>query len=166
MTEHWRPAYVGIGSNLDDPEKRVAEAFESLAGIPRTRLFARSGVYRSAPVGGVEQPDFINAAASLLTLLEPMRFLEELQDIEHRHGRRRDGARWGPRRLDLDLLVYSGRRSDEAGLMLPHPRIAERNFVLLPLREIAPDLVIPGLGRVAGIPVNHEVPRIERLAQS
>ena len=126
-------------------------------------MVAASSLYRSMPFGGIEQPDFVNAVAALLTTRPPGDLLAELQEIERRQGRERDGTRWGPRVLDLDLLVYSGVSVDEPGLTVPHPGIAERNFVLLPLGEIAPDLVIPGLGRVADLPVDKDEPRISRI---
>ena len=132
--------------------------------MPRTRLVHVSSLYRSAPFGGIEQPDFVNAVASVLTQLGPLELLAQLQDIENRQGRERDETRWGPRVLDLDLLVYSGQTISEPGLSVPHPGIGERNFVLLPLEEIAPDLLIPGLGRVAGIPVTMVEPGISRIA--
>lgn len=160
----WRPAYIGLGSNLDGPGKQVETCFELLGGIRDTRLIARSSLYRSAPFGGVEQPDFVNAAAALLTRLAARELLTELQAIERNRGRERDDVRWGPRVLDLDLLVYSWEVIAEPDLSVPHPGIAERNFVLLPLRELAPDLAIPGLGRVSNIAVNEQEPRIERIA--
>ena len=161
---HWYPAYVGLGSNLQMPTRQVETALELLGDIPRTRLVTVSSLYRSAPFGGIEQPDFVNAAAALLTQLAPHDLLAELQDIEARQGRERDDKRWGPRVLDLDLLVHATAVIDEPGITLPHPGIAERNFVLLPLLEIAPELVIPGLGRVAAIPVNWDEPSISRNA--
>ncbi len=159
----WRPAYIGLGSNLDGPVRQLDTAFELLAELPETRLVARSGLYRSAPLGGVEQPDFVNAVAVLLTQLAPPELLAGLKDIERSRGREQGGVRWGPRVLDLDLLVYSGLCIDSPELVVPHPGIAERNFVLLPLCEVAPDLVIPGVGRAASIAVNEREPRIERL---
>lgn len=162
-TEHWYPAYIGIGSNLDTPERQVREALALLDRIPGTRLLASSSLYRSAPFGGVEQPDFVNAVAAVLTTLAPAALLAALQDLERQRGRQRDVVRWGPRMIDLDLLVYAGRTIDEPGLTVPHPGIAERNFVLLPLGEIAPELVIPGLGRVAGLPVDRHQPGISRI---
>jgi len=164
MSKHWYPAYVGIGSNLKGPGKQVQAAVGHLADIPDTRLFAVSSLYRSAPFGGVEQPDFVNAVAGMLTNLKPGEFLAALQDIENRLGREREEARWGPRVIDLDLLVHSGSTIDEPGITVPHPGIGERNFVLLPLGEIAPELVIPGLGRVASLPVNKAEPSISRIA--
>jgi len=161
---HWRPAYVGLGSNLQGPSGQLDCAFELLAAIPETRLIARSSLYRSAPFGGIEQPDFVNAAAALLTRLPARQLLGELQTIESRRGRERDSVRWGPRVLDLDLLVYASEEIDDADLTVPHPGIAERNFVLLPLREVAPGLVIMGLGRIDTIPVNLDEPKISRIA--
>ena len=160
---HWRPAYVGIGSNLQSPAGQVESALELLSSIPETRVVRCSSLYRSAPFGGIEQPDFVNAAAALLTRLSARKLLHELQHIEARRGRQRDEVRWGPRVLDLDLLVYAVETIDEPGLSVPHPGIAERNFVLLPLKEIAPGLVVPGLGPVARLPVNLDEPRIERI---
>ncbi len=136
----WYPAYVAVGSNLDDPIAKVTAAFETLAGLPDTRLAARSGLYRSRPFGPVEQPDFINAVAGLLTRLDPHRLLASLLEIERVFGRRRDHQKWGPRELDLDLLLHGGLRIDDKDLSLPHPGMHERNFVLYPLAEIAPSL--------------------------
>ncbi|MDH3576868.1 MAG: 2-amino-4-hydroxy-6-hydroxymethyldihydropteridine diphosphokinase [Gammaproteobacteria bacterium] len=161
---HWRPAYVGLGSNLQGPAGQLDSAFDLLAAIPRTCLIRRSSLYRSAPFGGVEQPDFVNAAASLLTQLTARQLLGELQRIEIQRGRERGDVRWGPRVLDLDLLVYGRDEIEEPGLIVPHPGIAERNFVLLPLREIAPGLMIPGLGQLATISVNMDEPKISRIA--
>lgn len=161
---HWFPAYVGIGSNLQGPVRQVGDALDLLDEIPETRLVATSSLYRSAAFGGVEQPEFVNAVAALLTTLSPNELLGQLQAIENRQGRERGETRWGPRVLDLDLLVYSREDIAEPHLAVPHPGIVERNFVLLPLVEIAPDLVIPGLGRAANIPVNSDEPRISRIA--
>ena len=144
---YWRPAYIGLGSDLQMPARQIEEAFELLAEIEGSRLVRRSSLYRSTPFGGIEQPDFVNAAAAVLTTLEPSEFFAELQAIEKRQGRERDCARWGPRVLDLDLLVYGGQIIEQPGITVPHPGIAERHFVLLPRGEIAPDLGIPGLGR-------------------
>jgi len=155
-------AYVALGSNLDDPQRQVENAFDLLAGLPDTQLITRSSLYRSAPFGPVEQPEFVNAAAELLTSLGARELLEHLQAIETSQGRVRK-KRWGPRTLDLDLLVYGAQVIDEPRLTVPHPGIGERNFVLLPLREIAPELVIPGLGHVADIPVDENEPRITRI---
>ena len=125
-------------------------------------MTARSSLYRSAPFGPVDQPDFVNAVAQLRTELDVTQLFRQLQSIEKQRGRRR-GERWGPRIIDLDLLVFDDEVLDSPALTVPHPGIAERNFVLLPLQEIAPDLIIPGLGRVADIAVNRDEPRISRV---
>ena len=144
----WIPAYVALGSNLDDPHAQVLRAFEALAAVRGSRLVARSSLYRSPPLGPVAQPDFLNAVAGILTTLPAREFLAELKSIEERLGRARPVQRWGPRRIDLDLLVHGTARVDEPGLTVPHPGIAERQFVLEPLAEIAPELEVPGVGRV------------------
>ncbi|MEL7186392.1 MAG: 2-amino-4-hydroxy-6-hydroxymethyldihydropteridine diphosphokinase [Pseudomonadota bacterium] len=160
---HWFPAYVGVGSNLDSPAKQVEAAFGRLDDIRDTRLFARSALYRSAPYGGVEQPDFINAVAGILTCLSPEDLLDEMQAVQRQCGRDSDEVRWGPRIIDLDLLAYSSVVFESDTLTIPHPGIAERNFVLLPFAEIAPDLIIPGLGHLASIEVNRQEPAISRI---
>lgn len=159
----WRPAFIGLGSNLNGPAGQVEAAFGLLGELPDSRLVARSSLYRTAPFGGTEQPDFVNAVAALETQLDARALLEQLQHIEHRRGRERDGERWGARIIDLDLLVYDDEVIDEPDLIVPHPGIAERNFVLLPLREIAPELEIPGLGRLDNIAVNEKEPWISRI---
>ena len=162
----WRPAYVGIGSNLDSPQDQLERAIASLAEIESTILVRTSPYYRSAPLDGTEQPDYINAVSALLTLLDAGRLLESLQEIERAHGRMRDAEKWAPRTLDLDLLVYSSASIDGKDLKVPHPGISERNFVLLPLLDIAPHLFIPGRGSVAGLAAAADTsnPRIEKLA--
>ena len=159
----WHPAYIGLGSNLDGPVGQIESALDRLSQVADTRLVASSHLYRSAPFGGIEQPDFVNAAATILTQLSPRDLLAELKEIEHIAGRDAGGQRWGPRVIDLDLLVYGATVVDDEDLKVPHPGIAERNFVLLPLRELAPELTIPGLGRVNRISVNEQEPRIERV---
>jgi 2-amino-4-hydroxy-6-hydroxymethyldihydropteridine diphosphokinase len=142
--------FIGIGANLGDPAAQVLEACARLArDISDTRLLARSRLYRNPPMGPQDQPDYVNAVARVVTWLEPPALLTELQRIETEMGRCRDGGRWGPRLLDLDILLYGAVRIDEPGLRIPHPGIAERDFVLFPLREIAPDLEIPDLGIVS-----------------
>jgi 2-amino-4-hydroxy-6-hydroxymethyldihydropteridine diphosphokinase len=147
--DRWLPAYVGLGSNLDDPVAQVRRALAALAGLPQTRLVARSSLYRSPPMGPAEQPDYVNAVAALLTALPAAELLAALQDIENAQGRRRDGPRWGPRTLDLDLLLFGEVAMASDTLTLPHPGLAERPFVLLPLLEVAPELRVPGGPRVA-----------------
>ncbi|WP_049622983.1 2-amino-4-hydroxy-6-hydroxymethyldihydropteridine diphosphokinase [Frateuria defendens] len=144
-------AYVALGSNLGDPRRQLGDAFEALARLPQSRLLARSRLYRTPPWGVQEQPPFLNAAAKLETALAPHDLLDALLAIERAAGRVRDGERWGPRTLDLDLLHMDGVALHDGRLTLPHPRIAERAFVLLPLNDLAPELVLPGQGRVADL---------------
>ncbi|HYD58112.1 MAG TPA: 2-amino-4-hydroxy-6-hydroxymethyldihydropteridine diphosphokinase [Burkholderiales bacterium] len=135
-------AYVALGSNLQDPVRQVESALEELDRLPETRLVKRSSLYRTAPVGYAEQPDFVNAVAQLETRLPADRLLDQLQAVEARHGRTRSFPN-APRTLDLDLLLYGDLVLRSERLTLPHPRMRERDFVLIPLREIAPDLELP-----------------------
>jgi 2-amino-4-hydroxy-6-hydroxymethyldihydropteridine diphosphokinase len=143
----WRPAYVAIGSNLNQPRERIAEACTHLAGLAETRLEVRSPLYRARPMGPQDQPDFVNAAVGLLTRRSPHDMLDALLAVERRMGRIR-GQRWGPRVIDLDLVWMVGTGVDDPRLKLPHPGVSMRNFVLYPLSDIAPTLDIPGHGRV------------------
>lgn len=143
-------ACVALGSNLDGPEAQVERGFAALAALPHTVLDARSRLYRTPPWGVPDQPDFVNAVARLETSLPPRELLDALLAIEARAGRAR-GVRYGPRTLDLDLLVYADLAICEPGLAIPHPRLHERAFVLLPLADVAPDLEVPGRGRVADL---------------
>lgn len=156
-------AYVGLGANLDEPIAHVSRAFDELAAFPRTRVTARSPLYKSAPLGPQDQPDYINAVAALVTSLAPLELLAALRGIEVLHGRRRDGAHWGPRTLDLDLLLYGDLVFDTPELALPHPGLHERSFVLYPLADIAPTLVIPGWGRLRELCAGLKGGRIQRL---
>jgi 2-amino-4-hydroxy-6-hydroxymethyldihydropteridine diphosphokinase len=143
-------AYIGLGSNLDDPRAQVSRAIGELAGLPGCTLCGRSSLYATAPLGPVAQPPFVNAVVSLATGLAPLALLGALQGIERDHGRVRDGTRWGPRTLDLDLLIFGDLQLQLPGLTLPHPEMARRAFVLVPLAEIAPaGLLIPGQGPLA-----------------
>lgn len=140
-------AYVGLGSNLDDPQAQVRLALAALDALPATRLVATSPLYATAPVGPQDQPDYVNAVAHLETRLTPADLLAALLGIEATQGRRRDGTRWGPRTLDLDLLLHGKTWLDLPGLHLPHPQIRHRAFVLIPLADLAPaDLEISGQG--------------------
>ena len=141
-------AYVALGANLGDPKATVLAAFAALANLPESRLARCSSLYRTAPVGILSQPDFVNAVALLETTLAPEALLDALLDIEARFGRIRR-ERNGPRTLDLDLLLYDDIELDLPRLTLPHPRLHLRAFVLLPLAEVAPDLAIPRRGSVA-----------------
>ena len=146
----WRPAYVAVGSNLNQPLRQVGDAFERLAALPHTHLEVRSRIYLTRPMGPQDQPDFVNAAAGLLTRLGARELLDAMLAIERAMGRRRQ-ERWGPRIIDLDLVWFHGDVIDEPGLTLPHPGVSERNFVLYPLSDIAPRLMLPGHGRVVDL---------------
>ena len=138
---------VALGSNLDDPDANVVRAFELLEREPHVEILAKSRARTTAPVGGPPQPDFRNAAVLLRTTLGPRPLLHVLQRIEREVGRTPGGPRWGPRVLDLDLLLYDDRVVDEPGLRIPHPRMSARRFVLEPAAEVAPDMTHPALGR-------------------
>ncbi|HET7065252.1 MAG TPA: 2-amino-4-hydroxy-6-hydroxymethyldihydropteridine diphosphokinase, partial [Rudaea sp.] len=131
-------AYVGVGSNLANPRAQVERALQCFARMPQSRLVRCSRLYRSAPWGKLDQPEFVNAAAAIETGLSPQALMQALLAIERDAGRDRSGERWGPRILDLDLLLYGALTLAEPGLQLPHPHLHERAFVLLPLAEIAP----------------------------
>ena len=153
-----------VGSNLDDPVKQVSSALAELDAVPQTRLVRKSSLYRTSPVGHAEQPDFVNAVALLETRLPARALLDLLLATERAFGRvRPDGERWGPRTLDLDLLLYGDAVIDEPGLRVPHPHLHERAFALLPLAEIAPDALIPGIGPVAEIAAGMAAGGIEAL---
>ena len=157
-TRPWVAAWIGLGSNENDPQVQVERAIKALQQLPDTRCAWASGLYANPPLGPIPQPDYVNAVAGLLTRLMPRALLEALQGIERDAGRDRSaGQRWGPRPLDLDLLTYGVRQIAEPGLKVPHPGIAERNFVLLPLLEVAPSLQIPGLPSIT-----HMVSSVDR----
>ncbi len=140
-------AYIGLGSNLDDPVEQVTSALAQLGTLRDTQAVHHSGLYQSKPLAStVDQADYINAVAALDTTLPPRQLLAELLDIEQAHGRIRTAERWGPRSLDLDLLLYGDLYYQDDALTLPHPRLHERSFVLYPLFEITPELVIPAHG--------------------
>jgi 2-amino-4-hydroxy-6-hydroxymethyldihydropteridine diphosphokinase len=147
MSTLWRPAYVAIGSNLGSPRDRVLEAMQRLAALSAANLLLRSHLYLSRPMGPQEQPDYVNAAAGLLTQLTPQQLLARLLEIERSMGRTHR-ERWGARVIDLDLLWMVGTAVNEPGLTVPHPGVSIRNFVLYPLADIAPNLLIPGIGTV------------------
>ncbi|TCJ11908.1 2-amino-4-hydroxy-6-hydroxymethyldihydropteridine diphosphokinase [Parasulfuritortus cantonensis] len=156
-------AYIALGGNLDGPARRIERALADLGCLPHCRLLSYSALYRTAPVGYADQPDFVNAVAVLETALLPERLMAELLALEARHGRVRT-RRDGPRTLDLDLLLYETHRQCSAALTLPHPRMHLRAFVLVPLLDVAPDCVIPGHGRadrlLARLPERAEVRRL------
>lgn len=147
---HRRGIYVGLGANLDDPRAQIEAAAAALDALPGTRVVARSPFYASPAWGPVPQPAFVNAVVELESVLAPDELLESMLAIERRLGRDRhaSAARYGPRRIDLDLLVDGSDTIDAPGLRVPHPLLAQRAFVLVPLAAIAPDLEVPGHGRV------------------
>ena len=155
--------YIGIGSNLDKPEWHTRQASRQLADIKRTKVVKVSSFYRSKPMGPQDQPDYINAVAALQTELEPLQLLDELQAIEADHGRVRTGNRWGPRTLDLDLLLYAEKSINSERLVVPHPGLHERAFVLYPLFEISPELLIPGKGSLADLIKKCPVEGLEKI---
>ena len=138
-------AFIGLGSNLADPSTQVLHAMQALEGLPGVRVLARSSLYRSAPVGYLQQPDFINAVIKLETALAPLALLQAMLALEQENGRTREFQN-APRTLDLDVLLYDDLQHHEPGLTLPHAQMHKRAFVLQPLLEIAPDCVIPGVG--------------------
>ncbi len=143
-------AFVGLGGNVGDAAAALRAAFAELDALPGTRLLRVSRLYRTPAWGVEDQPDFVNAAAMLETGLDAQALLGHLLAIERAHGRERaDDRRWGPRTLDLDLLLYADATIDEPGLRVPHPRLHLRAFALRPLVEIAPDAALPGIGRAA-----------------
>lgn len=141
-------AYIGLGGNLGDAAETLRTARKAIGEIPEVLELAFSSLYRSAPMGPSDQPDYVNAVMAVSTRLKPLELLRALQQIENAQGRIRVGERWGARTLDLDLLLYDDRVIDSEVLTIPHPGIAEREFVLYPLAEIAPELRIPGRGEL------------------
>ena len=139
-------AYIGLGSNLDDPFMHLRSGVAALMQLHQTRVELCSSLYRTSPVGNQDQPDFINAVCRVRTGQAPVKLMRNLLQIERTHGRVREGEKGGPRTLDLDLLLYGNQEIETGELTLPHPRLHERAFVLYPLHEIEPDLIIPGRG--------------------
>lgn len=135
-------AYIGLGSNLAEPLRQLASAITALAALPQTSLTGQSPFYRSRPVGPQDQPDFVNGAVSLCTRLSALELLDQLQAIEQAHGRERLQV-WGPRTLDLDLLLFGNEIIDSPRLTLPHPELPNRDFVLQPLLDLNAGLVLP-----------------------
>lgn len=143
--------YIGLGANLGRPQETLHSAARALAALSGAESFALSPLYRSAPMGPQDQPEYVNAVARLVTELAPLELLDTLQDIEQAHGRVRGPQRWGPRTLDLDLLLYADRVIDHPRLTVPHPGLTERNFVLYPLHDLDPDRVLPDGRRLADL---------------
>lgn len=150
-------AYIGLGSNLNDPVAQINRALDDLTALEKTQLLKSSGLFKSRPMGPQDQPDYVNAVALIETELDEELLLDRLQQIENAHGRVRN-RRWGERTLDLDILLYGDLQISTGRLTIPHPGLAEREFVLYPLEKINPELVIPGLGAltdlIAACPAN------------
>lgn len=161
MTRHI--AFIGLGSNLEEPRSQLQRAFADLDKLPDSRLLERSSLYRSAPLGYLDQPDFVNAVAKIETALSPQSLLQKLLMIEHRYGRERTFQN-APRILDLDILLYGELQLHEHGLTIPHPQMHLRAFVLQPLLEIAPDCIIPAAGRAQLARLACQDQTLERLA--
>ena len=142
-------AAIALGSNIENPEAQVRRAFEEIAELPGTKLIASSRLHRTKPVGFADQPDFVNAMVLVDTSLEPRALLDALLQIEKMHGRVRTIPN-GPRSLDLDIILYGDRLIDEPGLTVPHPRAKDRDFVMVPLREVWPGVVIPAQAGIQG----------------
>ena len=158
-------AYIGLGSNLDDPAAQVRRAMAALRRLSRTRWVRGSSLYRSRPMGGADQPDYVNAVAAVDTHLDARELLAALHAIEAAQGRDRGAGRWASRTLDLDLLVYGEERHADAVLTVPHPGIAAREFVLYPLHEVAPELHVPGVGYVRDRLRDCDARGLERLRE-
>jgi 2-amino-4-hydroxy-6-hydroxymethyldihydropteridine diphosphokinase len=157
-------AFVGLGGNLGEVAATLRTATDALSRLPGTRLLRASGLYRTPAWGLEQQPDFINGVVALETRLDPRELLDELLRIERESGRERDGGpRWGPRTLDLDLLLHGDAVVDQPGLRLPHPHLHERAFALVPLLEIAADILIPGQGSARDALSRLETSAIEAL---
>lgn len=157
-------AWLGLGSNLQQPAVQLREALKRLSGINGVEKLEASSFYRTPPWGDEHQDDFVNAVARIETSLEPVALLDELQAIENLMGRKRSGRRWGPRLIDIDLLLYGDRQLQLDGLEIPHPRMHERAFVLVPLAELDPKLEIPGRGAVEGFLQQIDCSGIKRLS--
>jgi len=155
-------AVIGLGANLGDPAAQLRAAIAAIGRLPHTRIVASSSFYRTAPVGFAAQPEFVNAAVSIDTGLEPRALLDALKAIESAAGRKRS-FKDAPRTLDLDILLYDDRTIDESGLTVPHPRMHERAFALAPLVEIEPDAVVPGRGRAADLLAQCADQQVQRI---
>jgi 2-amino-4-hydroxy-6-hydroxymethyldihydropteridine diphosphokinase len=156
-------AYIGLGSNLAEPIVQINTARKAIAAITGAQELAFSGLYHSLPMGPQDQPDYVNAVMGITTDLLPMALLRRLQAIEIEQGRARTGERWGARTLDLDILIYGDQIIDLPDLTIPHPGISERSFVLYPLFEISPHLLVPGKGPIADLITRCPLSGLKRL---
>ena len=158
--------YIGLGSNLAQPAEQLQAALSALADLPDSQLIAVSSLYASKPLGPADQPDYVNAVAALDTALEPLQLLDRLQQIELQQGRQRKAERWGPRTLDLDILLFGDQLIDLPRLQVPHYHLQERPFVLYPLAEIAPALEPPDGPSLAELLQNCPLQGLQRLPDS
>jgi 2-amino-4-hydroxy-6-hydroxymethyldihydropteridine diphosphokinase len=167
VTRHPSPvtAFIALGSNLGDPAAQVRRALRALAALPETRLVRQSSLYRNPPAGGLDQPEFVNAVAQIETGLAARELLAQLLEVERVHGRVRDYPN-APRTLDLDIVLYGEQEVREPGLAIPHPRMLDRAFVLVPLAEIAPEAVVPGRGRVRDLTHGVDASGMIRLVEA
>lgn len=166
MNALWVPAYVAIGANLGDARATVREAFARLSILNQSKLIARSRLYRSAPLGPQDQPEYINAAVGMLTRLSAHELLMALKELERSMGRGVPVVRWGPRIIDFDLSVFGTQQLNSDTLTVPHPGVPVRNFVLYPLLDIAPELDVPGHGRVRELAARISTEGLTALASS
>ena len=162
MRKKLSQAFIALGSNLENPISQIQRAFEELKQLPGTHLISCSSLYKSAPVGRLDQPDFINAVALIETQLAPHDLLNALLGIEHNHGRVRESLN-APRTLDLDILLYDDVECHDKALILPHPRMSQRAFVLKPLMEIAPNYHVPGQGDIAQLLLSCNEQKLEQI---
>ena len=155
--------YIGLGSNLTLPEKQIQAAYASLARLPDTVLIKCSSLYKSQPMGPQDQPDYVNAVALIETALSPESLLQHTQLIENQQGRIRKASRWGPRTLDLDMLLFGLQRIDNEHLTVPHSGMKQREFVLYPLFEIAPDLILPCGEKLANLVMTCPINGLQKM---
>ena len=173
MNDRTLQVFVALGANLGDPAVQIGAAFNGLQQLPRAEVVNRSALYRSAPMGPQDQPDYVNAVCELCcdSNLDPLDLLDQMQALEAASGRERDSqganksGHWGPRMLDLDLLLFGQQQISSTRLTVPHPGILERNFVLVPLLEIAPKISIPGKGPAADFLKAQQGPGLQRLPE-
>ncbi|WP_411726327.1 2-amino-4-hydroxy-6-hydroxymethyldihydropteridine diphosphokinase [Methyloglobulus sp.] len=151
LSAHTLTAYIGLGSNLESPVDQIKSAHLAIIALDGVKDLAFSSLYASTPMGPQDQPDYVNAVMAVTTSLSPLDLLQALQGIELGHGRVRGVQRWGARTLDLDLLLYGDQQIDLPELTVPHKGIADRAFVLYPLHECAPDLIVPGKGKLSDL---------------
>jgi 2-amino-4-hydroxy-6-hydroxymethyldihydropteridine diphosphokinase len=156
-------AYIGLGSNLADPARQIKAARREIAALENVQELAFSSLYQSPPMGPQDQPDYVNAVMAVVTTLPPLDLLRCLQKIEHEQGRVRNGERWGARTLDLDLLLYGDALRAMPDLIVPHAGLSERAFVLYPLSEIAPQLLVPGKGKLTDLLAQCPLAGLRRL---